>query len=639
VKDGDPFKCYRREDDDRHLGNGGASPWTRTASGGPKDWPARAGRYAGALTPALRRELAESLGLPVGALDLLPLIGWCETVANWTFPEVDAAGHIVGILRRHRAGKKVRMSGSGSGLHVPAGWKDRDGPVNVPEGPTDVLALTLCGLPAIGRPSNTGGVELLAELLKDLPASRQIIIVGERDGPRPNRVRPEVTEWPGRDGAVSTARRLAAALGRPVQWALPPVGLKDAREWVKDLASGAAEAVDWAAIGRAVSTHLVATAEWVVAEACPPDGGSADPFDPGITLADLLAADLPPPRFVIDDLLPEGVSILAGRPKGGKSWLAMLVALSAARGLSALGAPVGGPRDVLHLALEDNRRRYRDRAAKMLRGLGTTAPDRLNVRTNWPRAGSGGLLRLGEWLKAHPGGLVVIDTLARFRDPPRGRGSSYDEDYRAIADLKALADEYDAAILVIHHTRKGAAEDPFDEVSGTLGINGAADSLLVLDRQRGTNVAALFVTGRDLPEQTLTLAWAADTGLWSVTSRTDGIERPEREPKAGAAQDERCARWLRGHLGMFAWPDAELVAGAKLEGFSESAVQRAKKRLRAENPPLCSRPRGVGGAWWNWIGSRDAPLADRPEAARRELLHEPEAHQTGETDETDETGT
>jgi hypothetical protein len=405
----------------------------------------------------------------------------------------------------------------------------------------------------------------------------------------------------------------------------PPDGLKDARDWVRDLAAGQGEAEDWPAIGAAILAHCAATAR-------APAGDTDDPFDRGITLADLMACDLPPPRFVIGGLLPEGVSILAGRPKGGKSWLAMLIAVSVARGLTGLGELVGGPRDVLHLALEDTRRRYRDRAARMLGGLDTTAPDRLSVCTNWPRAGSGGLARIGVWLKAHPGGLVVIDTLARFRDPPRGRGGSYDEDYRAVAELKTLADTHEAAVLVIHHTRKGAAEDPFDEVSGTLGINGAADSLMVLDRQRGADVAALYITGRDLPDQTLDLAWCADAGLWSISSRTDGIERPARG--AGADRDEGCEQWVRGLLETHSWPDSELVAGAVRAGFSEAAVKRVKTQLRQSKPSLCSKPRGVGGAWWNWIGTRDAPHPDRPEAARREVLGEREAHQTGETDRT-----
>jgi hypothetical protein len=90
----------------------------------------------------------------------------------------------------------------------------------IPEGPSDVLALTAMGIAAIGRPSNTGGVEMLAQLLADLPAERAIVVLGEYD-PKPD------GKWPGRDGAVKVAEELAARLGRTVFWALPPGGIKD----------------------------------------------------------------------------------------------------------------------------------------------------------------------------------------------------------------------------------------------------------------------------------------------------------------------------------------------------------------------------------------------------------------------------
>jgi hypothetical protein len=88
----------------------------------------------------------------------------------------------------------------------------------------------------------------------------------------------------------------------------------------------------------------------------------ADPFDPGITLEQLMLADLPAGAFALAGVLPEGLSILAGRPKGGKSWLAMMMALCVACGLPCLGGAAGAARPVLHLALEDTRRRYSDRA-------------------------------------------------------------------------------------------------------------------------------------------------------------------------------------------------------------------------------------------------------------------------------------
>jgi hypothetical protein len=127
-----------------------------------------------------KQELAASLKLPVDALDAIPLLGFSpdDPLGQcFSFPEVDAAGRAVGLLRRFGKllpdGKNKRtMRGGRRGLTLPVGWREMPGPVLVVEGPTDAAAMTAAGLAAIGRPSNSGGVRALAELLKDLAADR-----------------------------------------------------------------------------------------------------------------------------------------------------------------------------------------------------------------------------------------------------------------------------------------------------------------------------------------------------------------------------------------------------------------------------------------------------------------------------------
>lgn len=203
---------------------------TRTARAPARpapDWPREAERYARNLTDAGRAELAARLGLPARALAALPLIGADAAGAFWTFPECDAAGRVVGINRRFRDGTKKVIQGGARGLTTPAGWHEGPGPVLLVEGASDVLALTAAGLSAVGRPSNTGGVEHLVALLADIPRDREVIVVGENDQ-NPSGL------WPGRDGAVRTATALAAKLARPVAWALTPDGAKDPRAWLSD---------------------------------------------------------------------------------------------------------------------------------------------------------------------------------------------------------------------------------------------------------------------------------------------------------------------------------------------------------------------------------------------------------------------
>jgi hypothetical protein len=164
------------------------------------------------LTEERRAELAAALGLPEASLAAIRLLGFNEEDPFgpcWTFPEVDGNGRVVGINRRRRDSRKKAMDSGHRGLTVPDGWQEREGPVLLVEGPSDVLGATAMGLAAIGRPSNTGGVEHLTALLQGLPADRQVIVVGEWD-PKPD------GKWPGKDGAVKVAGELTEKLHRPV---------------------------------------------------------------------------------------------------------------------------------------------------------------------------------------------------------------------------------------------------------------------------------------------------------------------------------------------------------------------------------------------------------------------------------------
>jgi hypothetical protein len=236
------------------------------------------------------------------------------------------------------------------------------------------------------------------------------------------------------------------------------------------------------------------------------------------TAEDLAKMELPEPKWAVEGIVPAGLSLLAGKPKLGKSWLALLLALAVAMGGVALGSVPVELGDVLYLALEDTRRRLKDRLAKLAAQQGIAKwPATLHLASACPRQDKGGLYALAEWLDAHPQArLVVVDTWPRFR-PFRTRGrDSYEEDYQHASELKAVADKYGVAIHAIAHCRKLDATDPLDEVSGTLGLTGAADGVAVLKRERGQHDATLFLTGRDMDEREIALRWDAQYALWSI---------------------------------------------------------------------------------------------------------------------------
>jgi hypothetical protein len=109
-----------------------------------------------------------------------------------------------------------------------------------------------------------------------------------------------------------------------------------------------------------------------------------------------------------------------------------------------------------------------------------------------------------------------VDVFAKVRGIPSGNVNRYDADYAAMASLKAIADKHGVAILVVHHTRKASADDYVDSVSGTHGLAGAADAVLVLSRSRGSADAKLHVTGRDIEETEYAMQFNPVEGAWSL---------------------------------------------------------------------------------------------------------------------------
>jgi hypothetical protein len=213
------------------------------------DWRARAADYAQALTPELRRELAQAIHIPESAIATL-CIGWNQSEAYWTWPEEDGSAKVIGINRRYRTGKKKAMPGARRGLTVPKGWREHPGAIYLTEGGSDALALTAMGRAAIGRPNATLGVEHLGELLRDVPAGREIIVIGDND-PKPGRSYSNAG-YPGLTGCVQTARKLADALNRPIRVAMTPDGRKDVRRFTSDRAipiEGEACVDDWVETG------------------------------------------------------------------------------------------------------------------------------------------------------------------------------------------------------------------------------------------------------------------------------------------------------------------------------------------------------------------------------------------------------
>lgn len=248
-----------------------------------------------------------------------------------------------------------------------------------------------------------------------------------------------------------------------------------------------------------------------------------------INAVDLLDLELPELKTIVEGLLVVGLFFLVGKPKLGKSWLMLQIALAVALGGRALGSIQVEPAEVLYLALEDGRRRLQSRLRILLREC-RNKPSNLHLATSWRTLDAGGSEDLDDWLADHPKTrLVVIDVFKRIRPTERANVGMYGQDYDATIPLKDLAEKYDVCIVLVHHTRKSGSDDPLELVSGTNGLNGAADGTLVLRRERGQHDATLFVTGRDIQEAEIALSWDPAVTLWSVLGNADEFRvTPER---------------------------------------------------------------------------------------------------------------
>ena len=232
----------------------------------------------------------------------------------------------------------------------------------------------------------------------------------------------------------------------------------------------------------------------------------------------LMSQPLRPPDFVVSGLLSKGLHILAGSPKVGKSWLALWLAVTVAKGEPVWNmATKQGT--TLYLCLEDSVLRIQNRLFEVTED----APDSVHFCTECAPIGQGLEEQIESFVSEHPGTvLIIIDTLQMIRPI---HDATYANDYRDLSVLKRLADRLDLAVLLIHHLRKEKAEDVFHRISGTTAISGAVDSSFTLvEEHRGSGRAQLPCLGRDIDYRELALERNGDN-VWELIS--DSKSQPE----------------------------------------------------------------------------------------------------------------
>lgn len=237
-------------------------------------------------------------------------------------------------------------------------------------------------------------------------------------------------------------------------------------------------------------------------------------LDKSFTAQDLLEQYFPDITYVVHKIIPEGLTMVVAAPKIGKSWMALGLAVANSNGSDAFGCIPTTASPVLYMALEDGPRRLQSRLHTL--GVRSISP-RLTFITDVAKEDM--LATIAEYMALHPGEnpIVILDTLGKAMPPAIAGETQYERDYRVVGALKACADNNPgSSVIIVHHTRKSDGADFVDAVSGTQGIAGAADTVLLLKRPRNQTQATLQVTSRDAAEGAYQLEMAG-TGNWVLS--------------------------------------------------------------------------------------------------------------------------
>jgi len=243
-----------------------------------------------------------------------------------------------------------------------------------------------------------------------------------------------------------------------------------------------------------------------------------------ISARDLQLANLPPIKYIIHKFLPVGLTIFSAASKIGKSWLVLHMGLMIALGQKFWDKQTERSA-VLYLALEDTDIRLRDRINKVLNY--ESAPENFYYQTHAPNLDCGLIDVLDDWLQKHPDiKLIIVDTLQKIRGRSSSGLSMYQQDYKDMSILKKFAKDNDMSLFLVHHNRKIADNaDPYNMISGSNGIMGAADTIYVITKgSRSAEVATLHLIGRDIEQDSLLIRHNKTTFHWELVGEANIFE-------------------------------------------------------------------------------------------------------------------
>lgn len=246
-----------------------------------------------------------------------------------------------------------------------------------------------------------------------------------------------------------------------------------------------------------------------------------------LTAKDILEMEFPETKWLVEDILPKGLTILTGKPKTGKSWTALNVAIAVATGGKALGQFEAEGGRVCYLALEDTEESLNERLKKVLKGenrdigieftfyryfveLASKLGISLSSTEKFQDAISSIIL---SWLKEQEGySLIIIDTYYLIRPSSNSKKQSGEIDYTTLRLLKEIADSKDMGILILHHSKKVEEEDPLNNSYGSIMISAGPDTIWTYFKGK----QLLHIIGRRTRERIFYITFDNEIMSWIV---------------------------------------------------------------------------------------------------------------------------
>lgn len=261
-----------------------------------------------------------------------------------------------------------------------------------------------------------------------------------------------------------------------------------------------------------------------------------DFLNKGIDMKALRTENIPPMKWAVQPILPEGLVILAGRPKAMKSWTVLYLSYCVANGLNFMGHRVEQG-DSLYLALEDSKRRLKNREKKLGLDKMHNVP---TVDTEAPYLGMGLEESLHDWIdEVKNPRLIVIDTLARVKQISKKKSATaFDLDNEMLRDIQKLAISNNICIMFVTHLNKAQQDYSWDKIQGSVGMQGITDCMWMLDRGDNSDTASLTGRGRDIHDFEYSLKWNEETFRYDFEGQLHEVQLNENRKEIIAAVRE-----------------------------------------------------------------------------------------------------